>query len=142
MVRRAATLVAFVGVLSVRVTADAARINGHLGIAFGMTMPELRAALKRNPCILKKDGEAFLERVPLRPYYRSWCNYRSDFSSEVIIWIGVESGVEEIKEVFTGEANQWMEKWWRVGDSNPRPLPCEGSALPTELTPHAADKYI
>ncbi len=26
--------------------------------------------------------------------------------------------------------------WWRVGDSNPRPLPCEGSALPTELTPH------
>ena len=26
-------------------------------------------------------------------------------------------------------------EWWRVGESNPRPLPCEGSALPTELTP-------
>ncbi len=32
--------------------------------------------------------------------------------------------------------------WWRVGDSNPRPLPCEGSALPTELTPHFKIKYL
>ncbi len=29
--------------------------------------------------------------------------------------------------------------WWRVGDSNPRPLPCEGSALPTELTPRTVN---
>ncbi len=27
--------------------------------------------------------------------------------------------------------------WWRRGDSNPRPLPCEGSALPAELRPQA-----
>ncbi len=27
-------------------------------------------------------------------------------------------------------------KWWRVGDSNPRPRRCERRALPTELTPH------
>ena len=27
-------------------------------------------------------------------------------------------------------------KWWRIGDSNPWPMPCEGIALPTELTPH------
>ena len=26
--------------------------------------------------------------------------------------------------------------WWRWGDSNPRPLHCERSALPTELHPH------
>ena len=28
--------------------------------------------------------------------------------------------------------------WWRWRESNPRPLPCGGSALPTELHPHAA----
>ena len=28
-------------------------------------------------------------------------------------------------------------QWWRRGDSNPRPLPCEGSALPAELRPQA-----
>ena len=29
------------------------------------------------------------------------------------------------------------QSWWRRGDSNPRPLPCEGSALPAELRPQA-----
>ncbi len=101
-------LIALVTVLSAMPAAGASRITGLLGITFGMTMPELRAALKRNPCILKKDGEPFLELVPLKPYYRSWCNYRSDFASEVVIWIGVESGVEEIKEVFTGEATRTL----------------------------------
>ena len=28
-------------------------------------------------------------------------------------------------------------RWWRWGDSNPRPLTCEASALPAELHPHA-----
>ena len=28
------------------------------------------------------------------------------------------------------------EWWWRIWDSNPWPLPCKGSALPTELIPH------
>ena len=27
-------------------------------------------------------------------------------------------------------------KWWRMWGSNPRPLPCKGSALPAELIPH------
>ena len=27
--------------------------------------------------------------------------------------------------------------WWRRRESNPRPLPCDGSALPTELRPQA-----
>jgi hypothetical protein len=27
-------------------------------------------------------------------------------------------------------------RWWRWGDSNPRPLTCEASALPAELHPH------
>ena len=26
--------------------------------------------------------------------------------------------------------------WWRYGDSNPRPVTCEATALPTELYPH------
>lgn len=26
--------------------------------------------------------------------------------------------------------------WWSLGDSNPWPLPCHGSALPAELKPH------
>ena len=25
--------------------------------------------------------------------------------------------------------------WWRYGDSNPRPVTCEATALPTELYP-------
>ena len=29
-------------------------------------------------------------------------------------------------------------RWWSVGDSNPWPLACEASALPTELTPRAS----
>ena len=28
--------------------------------------------------------------------------------------------------------------WWRWGDSNPRPLTCEASALPAELHPHGS----
>ena len=27
-------------------------------------------------------------------------------------------------------------KWWKMRGSNPRPLPCKGSALPAELIPH------
>ena len=27
-------------------------------------------------------------------------------------------------------------KWWMLGDSNPRPSPCKGDALPTELSIH------
>lgn len=27
-------------------------------------------------------------------------------------------------------------KWWMLRDSNPRPLPCKGSTLPTELSIH------
>ena len=30
----------------------------------------------------------------------------------------------------------WFSNWWRWGDSNPRPLTCEASALPAELHPH------
>ncbi len=26
--------------------------------------------------------------------------------------------------------------WWRIWDSNPRPLRCQRSALPAELIPH------
>lgn len=29
------------------------------------------------------------------------------------------------------------EGWWSRGDSNPRPHPCEGCALPTEPLPHS-----
>ncbi len=29
-------------------------------------------------------------------------------------------------------------RWWRWGDSNPRPLTCEASALPAELHPHGS----
>jgi hypothetical protein len=28
--------------------------------------------------------------------------------------------------------------WWRHGDSNPRPIACKATALPTELYPHLA----
>ncbi len=32
-------------------------------------------------------------------------------------------------------------KWWRARDSNPRPTPCEGVALPAGLTPHFNFKF-
>ena len=31
------------------------------------------------------------------------------------------------------------EEWWSQGESNPRPLECHSSALPTELWPHGGD---
>ena len=37
--------------------------------------------------------------------------------------------------------NRWLQAlrflWWRRRESNPRPLPCDGSALPAELRPQA-----
>ena len=36
---------------------------------------------------------------------------------------------------------RWSEtfsRWWSRGDSNPRPPPCKGGALPAELRPHLA----
>ncbi len=30
----------------------------------------------------------------------------------------------------------YLNKWWRMRGSNPRPLPCKGNALPTELILH------
>ena len=32
-------------------------------------------------------------------------------------------------------------EWWRRGDSNPRPLECDSSALPIELRPHGAPSF-
>ncbi len=32
--------------------------------------------------------------------------------------------------------------WWRLGDSNPWPLPCHGSALPAELNPPTEELII
>jgi hypothetical protein len=39
----------------------------------------------------------------------------------ILLWIGIKRGIG---------------KWWSARDSNPRPLPCEGNALPAELAPH------
>jgi hypothetical protein len=33
------------------------------------------------------------------------------------------------------------EWWWSGGDSNPRPLECDSSALPAELPPHSSAYY-
>lgn len=30
--------------------------------------------------------------------------------------------------------------WWRIGESNPWPLECKSSALPTELIPHSIQR--
>jgi hypothetical protein len=34
-----------------------------------------------------------------------------------------------------------MMKWWRAGESNPRPRRCERRALPTELAPHFLERW-
>ena len=36
------------------------------------------------------------------------------------------------------ESSYWSKNWWRHGDSNPRPIACKATALPTELYPHLA----
>src|SRR5215470_13551338 len=41
-----------------------------------------------------------------------------------------------------GRAQPTSENWWSQGESNPRPLECHSSALPTELWPHAADTGV
>ena len=33
-------------------------------------------------------------------------------------------------------------KWWSRRESNPRPLECHSSALPTELRPHASSNWV
>ncbi len=43
---------------------------------------------------------------------------------------------ETFKEDLGRERNQTLTRngqWWALWDSNPRPIPCKGSALPTEL---------
>lgn len=35
--------------------------------------------------------------------------------------------------VWIRRKQKWDNKWWPRLDSNQRPLPCQGSALPTEL---------
>ena len=36
------------------------------------------------------------------------------------------------------ESSYRSKNWWRHGDSNPRPIACKATALPTELYPHLA----
>lgn len=36
-------------------------------------------------------------------------------------------------------AKSLKEKWWSWGDSNPRPIPCEGIALPLRYSPVLGD---
>lgn len=81
------------------------KIDGHLGVRLGMNIAELRAVLKKNPCISKtKAGEPWLERVPLKPYYRTSCRHSSRLNSEITFWIDVDKGIEQIRESFGGEA--------------------------------------
>ena len=42
------------------------------------------------------------------------------------------------KEAHTGGTGWAPDFWWRRGESNPRPLTCEASALPAELRPQSA----
>jgi hypothetical protein len=49
--------------------------------------------------------------------------------------LGLEAQTLELRgtvnlQVFHGK------KWWSRWESNPRPLECDSSALPTELRPH------
>ena len=104
-VRGCVTLVVSMILLSALSAIGQEKISGHLGLAFGMNMSELKTALKNNPCISKTNtGEATLERVPLKPYYRTWCRYRPTLGSEVTFWIDVERGIEQVRESFNGEA--------------------------------------
>ncbi len=80
-------------------------ITGHLGIELGMTNGQLKAALMNHPCISKTtDGQPVFEQVPLKPYYRTFCRHSPELNSEITIWIKPDTGVEQIRESFGGQA--------------------------------------
>lgn len=53
-------------------------------------------------------------------------------------WYSVPDSICRGKEkgVTAHHRNPWFSLWWRRGDLNSRPPPCEGDALPAELLPH------
>lgn len=53
-------------------------------------------------------------------------------------WYSVPDSICRGKEkgVTVHHRNPWFSLWWRRGDLNSRPPPCEGDALPAELLPH------
>lgn len=57
-------------------------------------------------------------------------NYFRRYSVLDSICLGKEKGVA------AHHRNPWFSLWWRRGDLNSRPPPCEGDALPAELLPH------
>ena len=56
--------------------------------------------------------------------------YARGMSAFYIVILGNKKGVT------AHHRNPWFSLWWRRGDLNSRPPPCEGDALPAELLPH------
>jgi hypothetical protein len=48
------------------------------------------------------------------------------------------SSASLFSELIFSESPYRRKNWWRHGDSNPRPIACKATALPTELYPHLA----
>ena len=61
------------------------------------------------------------------------------YEDKLIVKYNITDTENELKtsklELLEKEFEQ-MSEWWSLGDSNPWPLHCERSALPTELRPH------
>ena len=61
------------------------------------------------------------------------------FGGHPSLWTGV--AIQHIVAEKSGLPPEALERfqsegWWSRGESNPRPLECDSSALPTELRPH------
>ena len=61
--------------------------------------------------------------------------FQLSYDSEMVEQVRIERTTSGLQ---TGAlpAELHVPKWWSVRDSNPRPLDCQSSALPAELTPH------
>ena len=66
----------------------------------------------------------------LSPYYIILCVILSLTLAETLYITIKDLGIKNYFLLFKS-----LLSWWRMTDSNRRPLPCKSSALPTELIP-------
>ncbi len=54
--------------------------------------------------------------------------------SFVAEWTGLEPATTDVTGRYSNQLNYHSVTWWVLRDLNPRPSPCKGDALPTELS--------
>ena len=64
------------------------------------------------------------------------CFLHSRFGLHTVFGCQRSCGLYDLSDSFVLKASESSQGLlWRLGDSNPRPMPCKGTALPAELNP-------